>query len=109
MGAGGAEGAIDASNILKPALAAGKLRCIGSTTYQEYRGAIERDRALARRFQKIDINEPSLEDTIAILKGLKSRYEAHIKSPTRTARSKRRPSFRVCTSTSGCSPTKRST
>ena len=62
---------MDASNILKPALAAGKLRCIGSTTYQEFRSAIERDRALARRFQKIDVGEPSVDDTIEILKGLK--------------------------------------
>jgi ATP-dependent Clp protease ATP-binding subunit ClpA len=78
VGAGATSGGtMDASNILKPALAAGKLRCIGSTTYQEFRGAIERDRALARRFQKIDIGEPSLSDTIAILKGLKSRYEEH--------------------------------
>jgi ATP-dependent Clp protease ATP-binding subunit ClpA len=68
---------MDASNILKPALAAGKLRCIGSTTYQEFRSAIERDRALARRFQKIDVGEPSVADTIAILKGLKTRYEEH--------------------------------
>jgi ATP-dependent Clp protease ATP-binding subunit ClpA len=78
VGAGATSGGtMDASNILKPALAAGKLRCIGSTTYQEFRSAIERDRALARRFQKIDIGEPSVEDTIAILKGLKSRYEEH--------------------------------
>jgi ATP-dependent Clp protease ATP-binding subunit ClpA len=78
VGAGATSGGtMDASNILKPALAAGKLRCIGSTTYQEFRSAIERDRALARRFQKIDIGEPSVEDTIEILKGLKGRYEEH--------------------------------
>jgi ATP-dependent Clp protease ATP-binding subunit ClpA len=78
VGAGATSGGtMDASNILKPALAAGKLRCIGSTTYQEFRSAIERDRALARRFQKIDIGEPSVDDTIAILKGLKGRYEEH--------------------------------
>jgi ATP-dependent Clp protease ATP-binding subunit ClpA len=78
VGAGATSGGtMDASNILKPALAAGKLRCIGSTTYQEFRSAIERDRALARRFQKIDIGEPSVIDTIAILKGLKTRYEEH--------------------------------
>jgi ATP-dependent Clp protease ATP-binding subunit ClpA len=78
VGAGATSGGtMDASNILKPALAAGKLRCIGSTTYQEFRSAIERDRALARRFQKIDVGEPSVADTIAILKGLKSRYEEH--------------------------------
>src|SRR6201991_329982 len=68
VGAGATSGGtMDASNILKPALAAGKLRCIGSTTYQEFRSAIERDRALARRFQKIDVGEPSVEDTIEIL------------------------------------------
>ncbi len=78
VGAGATSGGtMDASNILKPALAAGKLRCIGSTTYQEFRSAIERDRALARRFQKIDIGEPSVADTIEILKGLKGRYEEH--------------------------------
>jgi ATP-dependent Clp protease ATP-binding subunit ClpA len=78
VGAGATSGGtMDASNILKPALAAGKLRCIGSTTYQEFRSAIERDRALARRFQKIDIGEPSVTDTIEILKGLKGRYEEH--------------------------------
>ncbi|HEX5658363.1 MAG TPA: ATP-dependent Clp protease ATP-binding subunit ClpA [Polyangiales bacterium] len=80
VGAGATSGGtMDASNILKPALAAGKLRCIGSTTYQEFRSAIERDRALARRFQKIDVGEPSVEDTIEILKGLKGRYEEHHK------------------------------
>jgi ATP-dependent Clp protease ATP-binding subunit ClpA len=68
---------MDASNILKPALASGELRCIGSTTYPEYKASFERDKALARRFQKIDINEPSLADTIEILKGLKRYYEEH--------------------------------
>jgi ATP-dependent Clp protease ATP-binding subunit ClpA len=78
VGAGATSGGtMDASNILKPALASGKLRCVGSTTFQEYRSSIERDRALARRFQKIDIGEPSIDDTIAILKGLKGRYEEH--------------------------------
>ena len=70
-------GAMDASNILKPALASGELRCIGSTTYPEYKAAFERDKALGRRFQKIDISEPSLADTIEILKGLKRYYEEH--------------------------------
>lgn len=68
-------GALDASNILKPALASGELRCMGSTTFKEYRSHFENDHALARRFQKIDVSEPSRDDTIAILKGLKSRYE----------------------------------
>ncbi len=70
-------GSIEASNILKPVLASGRLRCIGSTTYQEYKASFERDRALGRRFQKIEIAEPSLEDSVLILKGLKSRYEEH--------------------------------
>jgi ATP-dependent Clp protease ATP-binding subunit ClpA len=70
-------GSIEASNILKPVLAAGRLRCIGSTTYQEYKASFERDRALGRRFQKIEIGEPSIEDSVLILQGLKSRYEEH--------------------------------
>ena len=78
IGAGSASGGVmDASNLIKPVLASGDLRCIGSTTYQEYRGIFEKDRALARRFQKIDVEEPSVEETIEILKGLKSRFEAH--------------------------------
>ncbi len=78
IGAGSASGGVmDASNLIKPVLANGELKCIGSTTYQEYRGIFEKDRALARRFQKIDIEEPSIEDTIQILKGLKSRFEEH--------------------------------
>ncbi len=78
IGAGSASGStLDASNLLKPALASGQLRCIGATTYQEYRGVFEKDHALARRFQKIDVPEPSVEETIAILRGLKSRFEAH--------------------------------
>ncbi len=78
IGAGSASGGVmDASNLIKPVLASGQLRCIGSTTYQEYRGVFEKDHALARRFQKIDITEPSVEETFQILKGLKSRFEAH--------------------------------
>ena len=78
IGAGSASGGVmDASNLIKPVLASGQLRCIGSTTYQEYRGIFEKDHALARRFQKIDVLEPSVEDTILILKGLKSRFEQH--------------------------------
>lgn len=77
VGAGAAEGAVDASNILKPALARGELHCIGATTLDEYRKHIEKDKALERRFQPITIGEPSLEDTIAILRGLKERYEVH--------------------------------
>src|SRR5262249_9787191 len=70
-------GSMDASNILKPALASGEMRCIGSTTYPEYKASFERDRALARRFQKIEISEPTIADTIQILKGLKTYYEEH--------------------------------
>jgi ATP-dependent Clp protease ATP-binding subunit ClpA len=78
IGAGAASGGVmDASNLIKPALANGDLRCIGSTTYNEYRGIFEKDHALARRFQKIDISEPSVQDTVDILRGLKSRYEEH--------------------------------
>jgi ATP-dependent Clp protease ATP-binding subunit ClpB len=77
VGAGGAEGAMDASNMLKPALARGELRCIGATTLDEYRKHVEKDAALERRFQPIFVGEPSIEDAIAILRGLKERYEVH--------------------------------
>jgi len=78
VGAGATSGgSMDASNIIKPALASGEIRCIGSTTYPEYKAAFERDRALARRFQKIEIGEPSVEETVQILAGLKSYYEEH--------------------------------
>ena len=78
IGAGAASGGVmDASNLLKPLLASGEIRCIGSTTYQEYRGIFDKDRALSRRFQKIDVEEPSVEDTYNILKGLKTRFEEH--------------------------------
>ena len=78
IGAGAASGGVmDASNLIKPVLANGEIRCIGSTTYSEYRGIFEKDHALARRFQKIDVPEPSLEETVEILRGLKSRFEEH--------------------------------
>ena len=78
VGAGATNsGSMDASNLLKPALASGRLRCIGSTTYQDFKGAFERDRALSRRFQKIEIGEPSVEETVLILQGLKPHYEEH--------------------------------
>ncbi|MEX0975806.1 MAG: ATP-dependent Clp protease ATP-binding subunit ClpA [Woeseia sp.] len=78
IGAGAASGGVmDASNLIKPVLANGEIRCIGSTTYAEYRGIFEKDHALARRFQKIDVPEPSLQETIAILQGIKSRFEEH--------------------------------
>ncbi len=80
IGAGATSGgAMDASNLLKPALASGNLRCIGSTTYKEFRNYFEKDRALVRRFQKIDVNEPTIEDAVKILRGLKNNYEKHHK------------------------------
>ncbi|MDQ2070714.1 ATP-dependent Clp protease ATP-binding subunit ClpA [Natronospira bacteriovora] len=89
IGAGAASGGVmDASNLIKPVLTNGDLRCIGSTTYQEYRGIFEKDRALSRRFQKIDVPEPSVEETVEILKGLRSRFEEHhdVKYPLRSLR-----------------------
>src|SRR5262249_25654957 len=77
VGAGAAEGAMDAGNLLKPMLARGELRAIGATTLDEYRQHIEKDPALERRFQPVLVDEPSVEDTIAILRGLKERYEVH--------------------------------
>jgi ATP-dependent Clp protease ATP-binding subunit ClpB len=77
VGAGGAEGAIDAANLLKPALARGELRCIGATTLNEYKKYVEKDAALARRFQTVQVGEPSVDDTIAILRGLKEKFEIH--------------------------------
>jgi len=77
IGAGKADGAMDASNLLKPALARGELHCIGATTLDEYKKHVEKDAALARRFQPVYVDEPSVEDTISILRGLKDRYEQH--------------------------------
>jgi len=77
VGAGGAEGAMDAGNMIKPMLARGELRMIGATTLDEYRKYVEKDPALERRFQQVYVGEPSVEDTIAILRGLKERYEVH--------------------------------
>src|SRR5512146_267044 len=78
IGAGSASGGtLDASNLLKPALSSGALKCIGATTYNEYRGIFEKDHALSRRFQKVDVNEPSIQETVEILRGLKSRFELH--------------------------------
>src|SRR5690606_26823378 len=77
VGAGKADGAMDAGNMLKPALARGELHCVGATTLNEYRQYIEKDAALERRFQKLLVEEPSVEDTVAILRGLKERYEVH--------------------------------
>ena len=77
VGAGAAEGSVDAANILKPALARGELRCIGATTLDEYRKHIEKDAALERRFQTVVVDQPSVEDTVSILRGLKEKYEIH--------------------------------
>ncbi len=77
MGAGKADGAMDAANLLKPALARGELHCIGATTLDEYRKHVEKDAALARRFQPVFVGEPSVEDTISILRGIKEKYELH--------------------------------
>ena len=85
VGAGAAEGAVDAANMLKPALARGELRCVGATTLDEYRKHVEKDPALERRFQPVFVREPSVEDTIAILRGLKDKYEVHHKVTIRDA------------------------
>ena len=111
IGAGATSGgAMDASNLLKPALASGAIRCIGSTTYKEYRQYFEKDRALVRRFQKIDVNEPSIEDAIKILKGLKPYFEEYPQAAaTPTRRSRRRSSCRRATSPTASCRTRRST
>ena len=90
IGAGKADGAMDASNLLKPALARGELHCIGATTLDEYKKHVEKDAALARRFQPIFVDEPSVEDTISILRGLKDKYERITACASPTARSSRR-------------------
>src|SRR6202008_2932942 len=77
VGAGKTEGAMDASNLLKPALARGELHCVGATTLDEYRKNVEKDAALARRFQPVFVSEPTVADTVSILRGLKEKYEAH--------------------------------
>src|SRR5207237_737435 len=77
VGAGAAEGAMDASNLLKPLLARGELHCIGATTLDEYKKHIEKDAALERRFQPVTVDQPTVEDTISILRGLRERYEIH--------------------------------
>ena len=77
VGAGASEGAVDASNMLKPSLARGELHCIGATTLNEYRNYIEKDTALARRFQQLYVEEPSIDNTVSILRGLKEKYELH--------------------------------
>ncbi len=108
VGAGGAEGAVDASNMLKPALARGELRCVGATTLNEYQKYIEKDKALERRFQKVYVGEPSVEDTIAILRGLKEKYEAHHRSESRMPQSSPRRRSQTATSPTGSCLTRRS-
>ncbi len=111
IGAGATSGgAMDASNLLKPALASGTIRCIGSTTYKEYRQFFEKDRALVRRFQKIDVNEPTIPDAIEILKGLKPYFEDYHRRPLHQRRDQdRRSSCRPATSTTASCRTRRST
>ena len=110
VGAGGAEGAIDASNVLKPALARGEIQCIGATTLDEYRKYIEKDAALARRFQEIMVDPPSKEEAVEILKGLRDRYEAHHRVQiTDGGPARRRSSCPTGTSPAAACRTRRST
>ena len=110
VGAGAAEGAVDAANILKPALSRGELQCIGATTLDEYRKYIERDAALERRFQPVMVEEPTVEETIEILNGIRERYEEHhqLKITRRGAAGRRRPVASATWPTASC-PTRRST
>src|SRR5208283_5702303 len=109
VGAGAAEGAMDAGNMLKPMLARGELRMVGATTLDEFRERIEKDPALERRFQQVFVGEPSVEDTIAILRGLKGRYEAHHQVQISTRRWSPRPRCPTGTSPRGSSRTRPST
>jgi ATP-dependent Clp protease ATP-binding subunit ClpA len=107
IGAGAASGGtMDASNLLKPALASGRLRCIGATTFQEYRGHLERDSALARRFQKIEVNEPSVAETTQILKGLAPLRRVPQGDATPTSPSRPRPSSPRATCRTASCPTR---
>ena len=110
VGAGAAEGAIDASNMMKPVLARGELQCVGATTLDEYRKHIEKDAALERRFQPVLVGEPTVEETIAILRGLRDKYEAHHKVKI-TDEADRRGGAAVATATSATAscPTRPST
>lgn len=109
VGAGAAEGAIDAASILKPMLARGELQTIGATTLDEYRKYVEKDPALERRFQPIQVGEPSVTHTIEILKGLRDRYESHHRVTITTRRSWPRPRWPTATSPTASFPTRRST
>ena len=110
VGAGAAEGAIDAASILKPALARGELQTIGATTLDEYRKYLEKDSALERRFQQIRVEEPSIEDTVQILRGLRDRYEAHhrVRDHGRGAGGRGRAVLRATSRSASCR-TRRST
>ena len=110
VGAGAAEGAVDAANLLKPMLARGELRAVGATTLDEYKKHVEKDAALERRFQPINVGEPTVEATIAILRGLKGRYEAHHSVDDHRRRAdRRRHARRTATSPTASCPTRRST
>ena len=110
VGAGKAEGAMDAGNLLKPALARGELHCIGATTLDEYRKYIEKDAALERRFQPVFVGEPTVPDTISILRGLKEKYELHHGVRITDARDRRRgDAVATATSPTASCPTRRST
>ena len=110
IGAGKAEGAMDAGNLLKPALARGELHCIGATTLDEYRKYVEKDAALQRRFQPVFVGEPTVEDTISILRGLKEKYELHHGVRITDARDRRRgDAVATATSPTASCPTRRST
>ena len=110
VGAGKADGAMDASNLLKPALARGELHCVGATTLDEYRKHVEKDAALARRFQPVFVNEPTVEDTISILRGLKEKYEQHHRVRISDSRAGRgRDAVATATSPTASCPTRRST
>ena len=109
VGAGGAEGAIDASNVLKPALARGEIQCIGATTLDEYRKYIEKDQALARRFQEVIVNPPSRTEAVEILKGLRDRYERTTACRSPTPRFKPRSISRTGTSAAAACRTRPST
>ena len=110
VGAGKADGAMDASNLLKPALARGELHCIGATTLDEYRKHVEKDAALARRFQPVFVSEPTVEDTISILRGLEGQVRAAPRrAHHRFGASSRRRRCRTATSPTASCPTRRST
>ena len=109
VGAGAAEGAVDAANILKPSLARGELQCIGATTLDDYRKYVERDAALERRFQPVLVEEPSVEQTVEILRGIKERYEEHHHLTISDEALRPRPTWRRATSPTASCRTRPST